>query len=84
MQEAHHVPRPAQSLEPPWGRVAVFSDAATEQDLCKIVIATRTVNLATTSDYVPKAGVVGCAGLLPTVAAIEAGKVFLATLFCFV
>jgi len=48
--------RPAQSLEPPWGRASRLhrcsGPAATEQDLCKIVIATSQVNWATTLDCV--------------------------------
>ena len=44
--------RPAQSLELPWGRASRLQrcsgSAATEQDLCKTVIATSKVNWATT------------------------------------
>ena len=44
--------RPAQSLEPPWGRASHLQrcsgSAATQQDLCKTVIATSKVNWATT------------------------------------
>ena len=50
--------RPAQSLEPPWGRASRFQrcsgSAATEQDLCKNVIAPSKVNWATTLDCVLK------------------------------
>ena len=50
--------RPAQSLEPPWGRASLLQrcsgSAATEQDLCKTVIATSKVNWATTVDCVVK------------------------------
>ena len=48
----------AQSLEPPWGRVSRLQrcsgSAATDQDLCKTVIATSKVNWATTLDCVLK------------------------------
>ena len=48
----HEKDRPAQSLEPPWGRASRLQRcsglAATEQDLCKTVIATGKVNWAIT------------------------------------
>ena len=54
--------RPAQSLEPPWGRASRLQrcsgSAATEQDLCKTVTATNEVNSAKTSDCVPKRTIV--------------------------
>ena len=50
--------RPAQSLEPPWGPASRLQrcsgSAATEQDLCKTVIATSKVKWATTLDWVIK------------------------------
>ena len=56
----HHLQedRPAQRLEPPWGRASRLlrcsGSAATEQDLYKTVLATSKVNWATTLDCVPK------------------------------
>ena len=48
--------RPAQSLEPPWGRDSRLQrcsgTAAAEQDPCRTVIATSKVNWATTLDCV--------------------------------
>ena len=50
--------RPAQSLEPSWGRASRLrwcsGSAATEQDLCKTVIATSRVNWVTTLDCLLK------------------------------
>ena len=57
-QTLHEKDRPAQSLEPPWGRASRLQrcsgSAVTEQDPFKTVIATNKVNWATTLDCVIK------------------------------